>query len=617
MSSYASTGAAELRAKSREQRVPRVDARKFEAALRALPEFLLFAAIGIELMTLVAWVPDTLDVWFRPDVNGYGDFPIFFRQAQAFSLNATYSPGLGVLLHPLVPFGMRAAFTVYTGVNIAAVLGIAYIAQRSVTSWPARAAMALGVLALPQTHWVIRIGHFMPVLALATLGGMMLAERRPIVAGLLIGVLALKPQYLPIPLLYFVWSRNWRATLSSVGTLAALGVAGVGAAVWKMGPDVVPYTFHHYFGSIGYIAHHITAGQQDQIYIEGWQYSWYGFLVSAGLDPNPLVAADLMLLSLAGMLLAWWKCTPSVAKTATVLGMLLLLPHSTFYNWSLISVAGVLVLRSDLRPRWLVPAMIGGLALAAAATQNATPFPVPVDLYRPAATRGLYWIQPAALAALFTIAIAGRRRADEAVERTPVRAVGHRRLSLALASISMPAMRRASMLAAAAAVGVVVGYGGGAWVSGSAPFERDQLFGRHEVLGALPSDFPIPPAAKVDGAGPGQHLPYRVEWHSPDTQSEVAGLMRQRLGDGSWRIVDSSDDGASVRMRSTRAAADGEPPVIAEVSVSGSGGGSDVSLEFSPLPASLVPGYERWLESIGLVVHNVEPGVPEPDLAHP
>ncbi len=613
-----SIAVAKQRAAGREQRTPLARAEVLAAIRRALPEFLLFAAIGIELMALVAWLPDTLDVWFQPDVNGYGDFPIFFRQAQAFSLNATYSPGLGVLLHPLVRFGMRTAFTVYTGVNVAAVLGIAYVAQRSVTSWPAKAAMALGVLALPQTHWAIRVGHFMPVLALATLGGMMLAERRPVVAGLLIGVLALKPQYLPIPLLYFAWSRNWRATLSSAGMLAALGVAGIGAAVMQQGPEVVPNAWHHYFGSIGYIVHHVTAGQQDQIYIEGWQYSWYGFLVSAGLDPNPLVAADLMLLSCAGMVLAWWKCTPSVAKVATVLGMLLLMPHSTFYNWSLICVAGVLLLRSDLRPRWLVPAMIGGLALAAAATQNATPFPVPVDLYRPAATRGLYWLQPAALAALFTIAIAGRRRADADDERLmTMRTVGHRRLSLALASLSMPAVRRASLLAAAAVAGVAVGYGGGAWVSGGAPFERDELFGRHEVLGALPADFPVPPSAKVDGAGPGQHLPYRVEWHTPDARSEVAGLMRQRLGDGSWRIVDASDDGASARMRSTRAASDGVPPVVAEVSVSSSGAGSEVSLEFSPLPASLVPGYERWLESIGLVVHNVDPGVPAVDLARP
>ena len=597
--------------------LPRIDGERYAPLRRALPEFLLFAAIGIELMALVAWIPDTLDVWFRPDTSGYGDFPIFYRQAQAFSLNATYSPGLGVLMHPLAHFSMRVAFMIYTGVNVAAVLGIAFVAQRSVTSAPAKVAVALGVLALPQMHWAIRVGHFMPVLALATLCGMMLAERRPIVAGLLIGVLALKPQYLPVPLLYFLWSRNWRALLSSLGMLAALGVAGVGAAVWKMGPDVVPYTVHHYAGSVGYIAHHLTSGQQDRIYIQGWQYSWYGFLISAGIDPNPLIAADLMLLSLAGVVLAWWKCTPSVARVATVLGMLLLLPHSTFYNWSLISVAGVLLLRSDLRPRYLVPLIIAGGALAAAATQNATPFPVPVDLYRPAATRGLYWIQPAALVALFTIAVAGRRAVAGSPATIAVRTVGHRRWSLALASLSMPAMRRASVLAAAVVIGVTSGYAGSAYVSGSGPFHHDPYFARRDVLNALPGDFPVPPASRVDSAGPGTHLPYRVEWHSPDAKSEVAGLMRARLADGTWRIVDATDDGQSARLRGTRSASSGGKPFIAEVAISEAGGGSRVSVEFSPLPSSLVPGYQHWLESQGIVVHNVDPGLPMPDLAHP
>jgi hypothetical protein len=595
----------------------RIDGDRFTLLRRVLLEFLLFAAIGIELMVLVAWIPDTLDVWFRPDTAGYGDFPIFYRQAQGFSLNATYSPGLGVLMHPLAHFSMRDAFMIYTGVNVAAVLGIAYVAQRSVTSLPAKAAVALGVLALPQMHWAIRVGHFMPVLALATLCGMILAERRPIVAGLLIGVLALKPQYLPVPVLYFLWSRNWRALLSSTGTLFALGVAGVGAAVWKMGPDVVPYTVRHYTGSVGYIAHHLTAGQQDQIYVQGWQYSWYGFLTSAGIDPNPLLAVDLMLLSLVGVVLAWWKCTPSVARVATVLGMLLLLPHSTFYNWSLISVAGVLLLRSDLRPRYLVPMIIAGCALAAAATQNATLFPVPVDLYRPAATRGLYWIQPAALAALFTIAIAGRRAAAASAAPAAVRTVGHRRWSLALASLSMPALQRASVFAAAVVIGVSSGYAGGAFVSGSGPFRNDPYFARRDVLSALPGDFPVPPAASVDRAGPGTHLPYRVEWRSPDAKSAVAGLMRARLADGTWRIVDTSDDGTSAQLRSTRSASSGGLPFIAEVAISAAGGGSRVSVEFSPLPASTVPGYQRWLESRGIIVHNVDPGLPTPDLARP
>ena len=40
------------------------------------------------------------------------------------------------------------------------------------------------------------------------------------------------------------------------------------------------------------------------------------------------------------------------------------------------------------------------------------------------------------------------------------------------------------------------------------------------------------------------------------------------------------------------------------------GAGSRVLLEFSPLPASSVPGYDEWLQSIGLVVHNVDPDSP-------
>ena len=125
-------------------------------------------------------------------------------------------------------------------------------------------------------------------------------------------------------------------------------------------------------------AQFLTLGQQDQSYQQGWQYSWYGFLLSTGIDPNPLLAADLFALSAGAVVLAWWKCTPSVAKVATALGMLLLTPHSSFYNWSMLAVAGALLLRSDLRPRYLTPLLIGGMCLAAAATQNATPFPLPV-----------------------------------------------------------------------------------------------------------------------------------------------------------------------------------------------------------------------------------------------
>jgi hypothetical protein len=91
----------------------------------------------------------------------------------------------------------------------------------------------------------------------------------------------------------------------------------------------------------------------------------------------------------------------------------------------------------------------------------------------------------------------------------------------------------------------------------------------------------------------------------------VAGIMREQLDDGSWRIVAPADDGdaATVDLRSARG---GAAPVIAEVSIEPRSSGSRVRLEFSPIPASSVPGYEEWLESIGLVVHDVDRSLIDP-----
>ena len=580
---------------------------------RVLVPALIFAAIGVELMVLAAWLPDTLGVWFQPDKNGYGDFPVFYRNASGFYLNGFYSPGLAVLMHPLTYLGMRAAFGVYFGINVAALAGVAYIAQRSVDSMPAKVSVVLGVFALPQTHWALRVGHFTEILAFAALAGLLLSDRKPVAAGICIAVLALKPQYLPVPLLYMLWSRNWRTLAVSIGALTAMGVAGIAvfAVHTHHAGSLFTYVGDFYGNGLQHSASFLTTGQQDQSYLQGWQYSWYGFLLSAGIEPNPLLAADLLVLSAAAMIFAWWKCTPSVAKVATALGMLLLTPHSTFYNWSMLAVAAALLLRSDVRPRYLTPMLIGGMALAAVATQNATPFPLPVDVYRPAGTLGLYWLQPAALASIVVLAMFGRPSRNEVSTSIEASAL----LPRIPDRVTDPAMRGSvisyapKLLAwsALAIVAAFVGYASSAYISGNGPFHNDSYFGRSQVLRALPADFPAPPQASLEGAGAGSHLPYRVEWKSPAPTSDVAGLMRKQLNDGTWRVVDSSDADGAIRLRSTRAAAGGVPPIIAEIAVTAAGAGSKVLLEFTPLPASTVPGYDNWLKSIGLIVHNVEP----------
>lgn len=582
-----------------------------------LTPLLLAAVIGAELLVLATWGPDTVAVWRDPATHGDGDFGMFYENARTFSFNALYSPGLTVLMHPLTYLDVDTAFRIYVAVNVVALLGVAWVAQAGVRSPLAKVAVALGVLALPQTHWALRVGHFTEVLALAALGGLLLAERRPRTAGLLIAVLALKPQYVIVPLAYFVWSRNWRAVATCTGTLAALAVAGIAAMEMRdpHGLATVNYTFHYYLERVPWTLEYFTSGQLEQNYTQAWQYSWYGFLVSAGIEPNPLIAFDLIVLSAAAVGVVWWKCPSRVSVVATALGMLLISPHSSFYNWSMLAVAGALLLRSGIRPAYVTPLLLGGMFVAAAATQAATPWPIPVDAFRDPDTRGLYWVQPAALLTLFALAIFGRETTDEDAVGVGIRLVRGRRSALAtllhpkrftpvVAFLRALRLPRTVAWGAGACVACIAGFYAAAYVSGSGPFEHDPYFNHDAVVAALPADFPLPARSSLEDAGAGTVYPYRIEWKTDARVNEVAGIMRTRLRDGTWRVLESTEDADGLQMKSAR---NGEPPVVAAVAVEPEGAGSRITVEFSPVPASSVPGYEQWLEANGIVVRNVEP----------
>lgn len=70
----------------------------------------------------------------------------------------------------------------------------------------------------------------------ALLGGaMLLIERKPIHAGILVGLLAIKPQLLPLVLLALVCGRHWTALLSAAGAMTAvtlLSLVAFGTEPW-------------------------------------------------------------------------------------------------------------------------------------------------------------------------------------------------------------------------------------------------------------------------------------------------------------------------------------------------------------------------------------------------
>jgi len=109
---------------------------------------------------------------------------------------------------------------------------------------PSRRALLLGLTA-PVVFVCLGHGHNGFLTASLLGGGLLLLERRPILAGLLLGCLVYKPQFaLFIPPLLLA-CRNWRAiagAAASTGCLIALTFAFWGWPVWQAFLDSLPLT---------------------------------------------------------------------------------------------------------------------------------------------------------------------------------------------------------------------------------------------------------------------------------------------------------------------------------------------------------------------------------------
>jgi hypothetical protein len=108
-----------------------------------------------------------------------------------------------------------------------------------------RAEALLLTLAAPVTLICIAHGHNGFLTALLLGGGLMLLDKRPFVAGLVLGCLIYKPQLALILPPLLLAGRNWRAlagAMASAGALVALTLAIWGWPAWQAFIDSVPLT---------------------------------------------------------------------------------------------------------------------------------------------------------------------------------------------------------------------------------------------------------------------------------------------------------------------------------------------------------------------------------------
>ena len=522
------------------------------------------AVIGIELAVLVAVLPETINSFRHVDTTT--DFSNFYGNAGDLEMPGLYSPMVSLLVYPLTFLGLTTAYRVYFAIGVLALAGVAYLAQRQVTTPEARIALALGVLSVPQMHWALRIGHFTPILALALLGGFLLLSKRPVLAGLCFAVLLLKPQYAPVPLLYLLWTRNGRALAAM--TAGALVISFAGFAAIGFG-EIGPY-LSRFFDWGGDSSDNLSPVQQ------AWQYAWPGFLISAGIKSNPLIVFDLIALSAGVVWLAWARGGRTVGAAAAALGVLLITPYANFYDWGLVIAGAVLLLRADVRGKPMLPVLAFGLYLALVASQRATPFsPGAMTLGfefvqgatdAPALTQGVYWITPLVLAVVAYLVVAARQ-AEATIETvaTPQR-------------LQPRVLAGAALLVAAAFIGHVAPFG-----------QAHDPYAPSQVLKSVPADFPLPSDSRLASAGKGEELPYHLEWRSNEPVSEVAGIYRHLVTGGNWELMLDEEAAPSYRVRIARFSPYGEMTHWAMLDVSEGTDGSQISLElFSVATTSLI-----------------------------
>ena len=160
-------------------------------------------------------------------------------------------------------------------------------------------------------------------------GGLLLLERQPVLAGLLLGLLSYKPQFGILIPIVLIATGHWRAFASATVTilgLAALTAFVFGWDTWRAFLISTPITSHRLLveGSIGF-------GKMQSVF--GAARLW-----GASLATSYMLQGTVGLTTLATVLWVWRESVPFGMKAAAlVTGTLLVTPYMVDYDLALLA----------------------------------------------------------------------------------------------------------------------------------------------------------------------------------------------------------------------------------------------------------------------------------------
>lgn len=250
-----------------------------------------------------------------------------------------YPPFLLLFLAPLAAADYLPAFAIWTATGLVGfALAVGARNWRSPLPW-------LAVLA-PTTILTVVAGQNGLITSALLIGGFRLMPRRPWLAGVLLGLLAFKPQLFVLLPVVLLAGRRWR-TLAATGlTVAAL----VGASLLAFGPPIwtawltalprFSQTLETQRAALGWLMPTVTAGLR-------------------GAGASPAVAAFVQLLVAAAVVAALVVLfhrnrsapSPSTLDTAALqVGVFLTTPYAFIYDMPMVSAAVVALAAARLAP---------------------------------------------------------------------------------------------------------------------------------------------------------------------------------------------------------------------------------------------------------------------------
>lgn len=265
-----------------------------------------------------------------------------------------YPPFVATGYSWLVPLGYRGAYLVQMVLMAAAAVASVVLLRplsSVVQKYPA-AVIAAAVLFQPLLASLI--GGQNTALTMLLVAGAARAEASgyPVLAGLVVGLLAYKPQY-GVPLAVVVaLSGRWRVALGTAGSWVVLYIAGAATLGW---------------GWVGSWWEQATAFRDTNATANGDLFiSWAGYLehvTGMGESAGRLLATIVGGAGLVAILWLWRRSVTSVAVRYAVagLGLVLIAPQSLFYEAGVGAVSLLLLANLDSRVRPLAfVAWLGG-----------------------------------------------------------------------------------------------------------------------------------------------------------------------------------------------------------------------------------------------------------------